>query len=134
MKSPFMLNRLYNYIMSNELYYLHQKKYREISNNKSITHEEEIIHGQKGLIFKYYLRDGNKVDKFVGKYELDGKYRLIYSADNQRHEETITKEQLLTKLSKLKHLKFVYDYIKSQKDITEKSATKRLLKTKRSSK
>lgn len=124
---------------NSNLYYFHQKRYREISNNKSMIHEEEIIHGIKGFLFKYYLKENNKIDKFIGRYEGDNKYRLIYNVNDQRTEEIVTKDELMTKISKIKHLRFAYDYIKSYKDINEKEAVKRLKrsskrKSKRSSK
>jgi hypothetical protein len=97
-----------------KLTYLHQFVSKEIKDGKVVVHEESVIHGPKGLSFKYYYKDESTKEKVNGRQNQDGTFTLIRTVGDQQDIKTLTKEELLKEIGKMKYLKFAYDYLKSQ--------------------
>jgi hypothetical protein len=97
------------------LTFLHEVRNVNIHKGKKVVHEEEVIHGPKGLKFKYYHKEDDKVDKIVGVQKEDGSYVVITTVDGKRDEKSMSKDDVIKMLTKQKHLKFALDYIKTVK-------------------
>ena len=97
------------------LTFLHEVRTVNIHNGSKVVHEEEVIHGSKGLKFKYYHKEGEKIEKIVGVQKEDGSFIIITTVDGQRDESSMSKEDVIKMLTKQKHLKFALDYIKTVK-------------------
>ena len=95
--------------------YLHELTSREKKDGKWLIHEESIIHGDRGLSFKYYHKEGDSIEKITGRQNPDGTFALTTIANGQKESRILSRDDLLKELGKLKHLKFAVDYIKSQK-------------------
>jgi hypothetical protein len=98
-----------------KLTFLHQMNSRYINGDKVVTHEEQVAHGDKGLSFKYYYKEGDKKEKVYGKQNPDGTFLLVTMEGDKKEEQTLSREELIKVLSKEKHLKFIVDYLKTQK-------------------
>jgi len=97
------------------LIYYHHKLSSELKNGKSVTVEEEIKHGDKGIFFKYYYKDEKNKTKMMGIENAEGKFLFIKVSDEDRKEETIERKELLKELGKYPELKFALKYVESQK-------------------
>jgi hypothetical protein len=99
------------------LQFLHEQVSKSIKDGKKVIHEEYVLHGSKGLIFKYYHKDDKTTEKVVGGQKPDGMFFLKIKEDDKEQivKETLSKEELLKEISKMKHLAFATAYIKSQK-------------------
>lgn len=95
--------------------YLHDIKSRSIENGVEIVHEELVVHGDRGLTFKYYHKEGNVIEKVRGKQNDDNTFSVTIQSGDKTEEHTLKKEDLVKMLNKDKHLKYMIDYIKSQK-------------------
>ena len=95
--------------------YVHNVMTKNVNNGNVIIHEEMIIKGDKGIRFKYYHKENDKIEKISGGSQ-DGKnYNLSIKIDNETDKkEDLTKEDLLKHLSKYKQLKFLSDFFKSK--------------------
>ena len=99
-----------------EINFLHDKRNVSISNGLKIVHEEYIIDGEKGLMIKFYHKEGDNFNKVTVKALGDGNYKFISSRnDEDKREETLSKKDLLEELKKSKMLKFALDYLDKQK-------------------
>jgi len=102
--------------MSHEkLIFLHQVSNKTIHNDKKVIHEEEVVHGPKGLKFKYYHKEGDKIQKIVGVQTADGSFVVITTVGDKKDSQTLSKDEVIKMLTKEKHLKFALDYIKNLK-------------------
>jgi hypothetical protein len=115
--------------------FLHEINQKKIDGDKIEVHEENIIKGSRGLSFKYYHKDNNQKVKIQGRQNDDGTWDLITIMDDKREEKKkLSKNDLMKEIEKYKYLKFVSDYLKTQKAgrrSTRKSSSKKTLKSSR---
>ena len=95
--------------------YLHELTSREKKDGNWVVHEEMLVHGDRGLSFKYYHKEGNSIEKITGRQNPDGTFILITTINGEKETRTLSQDQLVKDLSKLKHMKYATDYIKTQK-------------------
>ncbi len=108
-----------------KLIFLHKIESKDIEGGKAVTREEYVVHGPKGLAFKYYYKDDKTIEKFSGKQNPDGDFTVNTTVGDKKETRTLSKEQLLNEISKVKHLKFIVDYLKSQKGGARKKVTRK---------
>ena len=97
------------------LTYLHKHTSTDVKDGKATVTEEYVIHGDKGLMFKYYFKDDKTKQKIIGKQESDGGYLLVTTEGDKTDEKKMSKDELLKVIAKNKDLKFAVDYLKTQK-------------------
>ncbi len=102
--------------MTDDVKYLHKVVESHVVNGKRVTHEEFLIHGDKGFSMKFYHKDDKSkmkvhVSNKNGKYEME-----IAKGDDAKEKKVLTKEELLKELKTLK-LDFAIEYIKASKDL-----------------
>lgn len=103
----------------NEILYLHENKNKSIINGNVIIHEEEIKKSSGSLKFKYYHKEGNKIEKMSGTF--NGQNFLVFiSSGTQTDKKTLSLDDTIDFLSKNKKYKFVVDYLKQLKANTQK--------------
>jgi hypothetical protein len=107
-----------------KLDYLHLVTNKSIKDGQVIITEEAVIHGKKGLSFKYYHKDPKSKLKVSGKQNETGDFVMTTTEGTDQKSETLTKDELLKKLAKKKYLSFVVDYIKTLKGGAKKSSRK----------
>jgi hypothetical protein len=100
---------------SSDVTFLHSSVSTSIVNGKKVTHEEFVIHGSKGLTFKYYHKDEKGIEKISGHQNADGTFSLTTVSGEKKDSKTVTKDELLKEIGKNKDLKFAVEYLKSQK-------------------
>ncbi len=110
--------------------YLHKFSHTTVQDGVASVVEEYIIHGDKGLIFKYYNKSDKSKMKIVGRQNADGSFHLRILDGDKSEEKTLSKEEVLKMLAKDKNLKFALDFLKSQKG--GKKASKKSSKRKSS--
>lgn len=104
--------------------FLHSISSTSIADGKKEIHEEFIIHGDKGLSFKYYHKDEKGVERFSGHQNADGTFNITVMSGEKKEQKTVTKEELLKEIGKNKSLKFAVDYLKKQKGGSRKRSRK----------
>jgi hypothetical protein len=99
--------------MSN-LTYLHKVLNQSLKDGVAETYEESIIDGPRGVSIKLYKKDANGIERVVitGK---DDKFTMKTKKGDKEDEKTLTKDELLSELSKNKSLKFAAEFAKTQK-------------------
>lgn len=108
------------------LTFLHKVETTNVHDGKVVVHEEEVVHGEKGLKIKYYHKENNKIDKFVAVQKEDGSFIVIVTADGQKGEgQPMSKDDVIDLLKKHKHLKFALDYVKTIKGGRKMSRSRR---------
>jgi hypothetical protein len=97
-----------------KLTYLHKVLNQTLKNGVSETYEESIIDGPRGVSIKLYKKDANGVERVLisGK---DDKFTMKTKKGDKEEEKTLTKDDLLSELSKNKSLKFASEFAKTQK-------------------
>jgi hypothetical protein len=99
-----------------DIKFLHDKRNVSISNGHKIVHEEYVIDGSKGVMIKFYHKEGDEFNKVTIKALEDGTYRFISSSNNEdKREEIMSKKDLLKELNKSKMMKFAVEYLEKQK-------------------
>lgn len=91
--------------------FLHDIKQVHIENGHKTVLEEHAIKGSKGVLIKYYSKDGDKKEKYVIVIR-DGNIILKQQHGEEKSETTMTKEELTAFLKKTKALKFAVDLLK----------------------
>lgn len=100
----------------NKVKFLHEVATKEISGDKKIIHEEYIIDGEKGLMIKYYHKEGDAIEKIVIMKKGDQYSVRVTKGDKDKMEESnMSKDELMKMLGKHKGMKFAADFLKSQK-------------------
>ena len=108
------------------LTFLHKVQTTNVHDGKVVVHEEEVIHGEKGLKIKYYHKEDNKIVKFVAVQKEDGSFIVIETADGAKGEgQSMSKDDVIELLKKNKHLKFALDYVKTVKGGRKMSRSRR---------
>lgn len=97
------------------LTFLHQVSTKNIKNGEKVIHEEEVVHGDRGLKFKYYHKEGDHIEKVTGVQKADGSFVIITVLGDKKDTQELSKEDTIKMLAKHKHLKFALDYIKAMK-------------------
>lgn len=77
--------------------------------------EQTIINGPKGLSFKYYHKDGNKIVKIKGEEQADGSFLLTIKDGNNEEKKTLSKKELLKYIKDNEQLVFAIESIEAQK-------------------
>lgn len=95
--------------------FVHEVTTKEVKNGSVVVHDEFLIHGSGGLSFKYYYKDDKTKEKITGKMLSDGKFSVRYMVNDKKDEKEMSKDELIKEFSKNKALKFVVDYLKTQK-------------------
>jgi hypothetical protein len=96
--------------------FLHEITQKTVQNGEVVILEEYIIHGDKGLLLKFYNKEGDKKEKLVAKMNTDGTFSVnVKENEKEDKMENMTKEELVKMLAKLPKLKFALDYLKKQK-------------------
>ena len=92
----------------------HQFSTTDIKDGKAIVKEEFIIEGDKGIMFKYYSKEGDSKTKITGRSNPDDDSFSVRTSQNGKEptEENMSRADLIKMLSKDKNLKFVTDYLK----------------------
>jgi hypothetical protein len=111
------------------LIYLHHVMTKNIHGNTKITHEEKVVHNERGISFAYFHKEGTSQDKIKGRSNADGTYTLIHFKGDKKDEKILSKDDLLNELKKIKELKFVIDYVKTAKGGRRKLSRKSSKKT-----
>jgi len=114
-----------------KLIFLHHVMTKHISGDKKITHEEKIVHNDRGVTFAYFHKEGDKQEKIKGRLNADGTYTLMNFKGGKKDEKIMSKTELLDELKKNKDLKFVIAYIKDVKGGKRKISRKPSRKTSR---
>jgi len=108
---------------------LHSQVSKHVEGDKRETHEEFMIHGDKGFSAKYYHKD-SKQEIRINVNKKDDKYVLKTKMGDKLDEKVLSKADLIKELSKHKELKFVVDYLNKSKDLSRtKSGSKKGSKT-----
>jgi hypothetical protein len=117
-----------------KLKYMHYNMIEEVRSGKSTLIEEQVIHGDDGISFKYFEKIGDKMEKYSAKENKDGTY--MYKAMKNRQVETLTlsKDELLKKIKSNKKLDFATKFMANQKGGTKRKTTKRKTTKKKSRK
>lgn len=100
---------------TSKLIYLHHVMTKNINGNTKITHEEKVVHNDRGISFAYFHKEGTTQDKIKGRTNADGTYTLMNFKGDKKEEKIMSKDELLAELKKMKELKFAFDYIKNAK-------------------
>jgi hypothetical protein len=100
-----------------KLTFLHHVMTKNISGDKKITHEEKVVHNERGISFAYFHKEGNNQEKIKGRSNADGTYTLVIFKGDKKDEKIMSKSELLDELKKNKDLKFALTYIKDAKDV-----------------
>jgi hypothetical protein len=103
---------------------LHSQVSKHVEGDKRETHEEFMIHGDKGFTAKYYHKDAKQEVRIVVSKK-DDKYVLKTKMGDKVDEKTLSKADLLKELSKHKELKFVVDYLSKAKDLSRSKSGSR---------
>ena len=98
-----------------KLTFLHQVQNKSVQNGKVVIHEEQVIHGDDVFKFKYYHKEGDKIDKVTGIRKDGDSYVIITQKGEKKEQETLSKDEVIKMLTKQKHLKFALEYIASMK-------------------
>ena len=107
----------------NEIFYLHENKNKSIINGNVIIHEEEIKKSSGSLKFKYYHKEGNKIEKMAGTFNGQN-FVVSVSSGTQIDKKTLSLDDTIDFLSKNKKYKFVVDYLKELRANTQKGRFK----------
>lgn len=118
--------------MGREGSYLHQVSLRKRVDDILIIHEEEVIDTEKGIRFKHYHKENNKINKTVGIEDGDN-FIVKTTVDGVKAESVMSKADLLKSLSKDKEMKFVADIIKTLGDSKRKQSRTTSKKTSKKS-
>lgn len=98
----------------NEIIYLHENKNKSIINGNVTIHEEEIKKSSGSLKFKYYHKEGNKIEKMSGTFNGQN-FVVSISSGTQTDRKNLSIDDTIDLLSKNKKYKFVVDYLKQLK-------------------
>ena|ERR1700744_3692207 len=98
--------------VKSNIVYLHDVKNTSISDGKKITHEEYVIDGDKGLLIKYYHKEGDEAEKIIIARKGSG-FVMKTVKGEKKDEKDLNKEELDKELSKNKKLKFAAEYVKA---------------------
>lgn len=93
--------------------FLHDQRSKSISNGKKLVTEEYIIHGDKGLLIKYYHKDGDNTEKIIITKKGDN-YLLKTDVNGTKEEKELSKDAIIKEITKNKNLTFALQYVKSQ--------------------
>jgi len=93
--------------------FLHDQRSKSISNGKKLVTEEYIIHGDKGLLIKYYHKDGDNTEKIIITKKGDN-YLLKTDINGTKEEKELSKDAIVKEINKNKNLTFALQYVKSQ--------------------
>jgi uncharacterized protein YkuJ len=99
------------------LSFLHEKKFMDVKNGVVTMIEEVVRDGSKGISFKYFHKEGDKVVK-IQAYQTTpgGEFEYKEMKDKEASTpEKLTLEKLIAKIDKKKELKFALDYLKGAK-------------------
>lgn len=98
---------------------VHRMHTKVAKGDKITEREEEAIHGEKGLSFKLFIREGNDKKKYIGKIDSskkDGTYRYIeIHNDDKKEVPDLTLDKLLDHIKKNKELEFVFKILDKKK-------------------
>jgi len=99
--------------MSN-LKYLHKVLNQSLKDGVSTTYEETIVDGPRGITIKMFKKDNMGVERISinGK---DDKFVMKTKKGDKEDEKTLSKNELMSELTKNKNLKFAVDFSKTQK-------------------
>jgi hypothetical protein len=114
-----------------KLKYMHYNMTEEVKTGKSTTIEEQVIHGEDGISFKYFEKVDDKMEKHSAKENKDGTYTYKVMKDGKADTMTLSKDELLKKMKGNKKLDFAVKYISTNK---QKGGAKKRKTTKRKSK
>lgn len=92
------------------LTFLHKVLEESIKDGKKATHEEQVIHGSKGLTIKFYHKKDNKVEKISIRSEGD-EYKMTHQDGDKKEEKTLSKKEMIDVVSKNKDLAFAKEYV-----------------------
>ena len=99
--------------MSN-LKFLHKVLTQSLKDGVSETYEESIIDGPRGITIKMFKKDSSGVERIL-IVSKDDKFIMKTKKGDKEDEKTLTKDDLMTELSKNKSLKFAAEFAKTQK-------------------
>lgn len=97
------------------LKFLHRADMKTIKDGNTYISEEKVAEDDRGLVIKYYVKDGDRIDKvlIVGK---DNKFKLLETVNGEKKPEVeMTESEMMSYLGRDKRLKFAKDVLKSQK-------------------
>src|SRR5690606_1074141 len=65
------------------LKFLHRADMKTIKDGNTYISEEKVAEDDRGLVIKYYVKDGDRIDKvlIVGK---DNKFKLLETVNNEK--------------------------------------------------
>lgn len=117
-----------------EIYYKHIKYSKNIEKGKLVEHDENLIDDGEKLAFKVFDKNNGNIEKYIGRKNKDGTFLLTHIINDQKSEENLTLDELISKLKKIKSLSFVLKYIDSQKQQKKKQGGYRTISRKSSRK
>ena len=91
--------------------FLHDIKETHIANGHKTVHEEHMVRGSRGVLIKYYSKDGDKKEKYVIILK-DGGFLVKTQHGEEKSETTMSKEELSAFLKKTPALKFAVNLLK----------------------
>lgn len=104
--------------------FMHKLSTTDVKNGVATVFEEYIVEGDKGLMFKLYVKSEKSKVKIVGRKNEDGTFSVRTMDGDKTDEQTLSKDELMKMLAKDKNLKFVLDYVKSMKGGKRKASKK----------
>nr|QBK88339.1 MAG: hypothetical protein LCMiAC01_00030 [Mimivirus LCMiAC01] len=121
------------------LKHLYKRSSSDLKGDKVVTLEESLIDGPKGISFKLYKKNGDKIEKYTGRQNPDGTFTLwIVKGGVKDKQEKIGIDDLMTIIKKVKDLAFVVKYMKKNAGkisrMIARMIKKRIVKRKRSRK
>jgi hypothetical protein len=112
-----------------KLKYMHYNMIEEVRSGKSTLVEEQVIHGDDGVSFKYFEKIGDKMEKYSAKENKDGTFMYKSMKNGQAETLTLSKDELVKKMKSNKKLDFATKFMANQKGGVVKRKRKTTKKT-----
>ena len=106
------------------LEYLHEQTSKSVVGDTVVIHEEQVIHGDKGLTIKFYHKEKGQIMKVLVVHR-GGEYIMKTTTDGKTDEKKLTKADLIKELKANKNLKFALEYVQSAKSLSRSKAGSR---------
>lgn len=95
--------------------YLHSYALKTLNKDFVEQTEEYIVDGEKGILVKYFHVEKNSKKKIVIKGNKDGSFLVKTEIGAKKEEKTMSKDELVKMVKADKELKFVEEFLKTQK-------------------
>ena len=95
--------------------YLYQQTSKQMEDGFVVQREEYIVDGERGIKIKFFSIDKKDRKKVVILRNKDGKFMMKVSLNGKEDEQNLSIDELTKRVKDDKDLKFVVDFLKTQK-------------------